>query len=181
MNISKIFSRKKTRQELIESLKFADSLYEIYLSFRMKYSKTNNLSIKFFLTVVIWLADWEFEQVREYKTLLFDYPYWKSRQYYCERIQKFLSNELSILDFIDEVLYPSLSNKREASDLIDDLQRQAKLPLDRKSLGFSKIFIDLIPVLEGFDEDPEESIFTEKEFREIIEKTAIKLEKYSIE
>ena len=100
---------------------------------------------------------------------------------YCQRIQKFVSNELSIPDFIGEVLYLSLSNKRDASDLIEDFQCQASIELDPKSFGFSKIISDLTPVLEGFDEDQEESFFTEKEFREIMENAAIKLEKYSIE
>ena len=119
--------------------------------------------------------------MREYQQLLVDYPYWKSREYYYQRIKKFISNELSIENFIPEVLYPSLSNKKEAFDLIEDFQRQASIHLDPKSFGFSKIISDLIPILEGFNEDPEESFFTEKEFREIIENAAIKLKKYSIE
>jgi hypothetical protein len=179
MNISKIFP--KNRQQLIESLEFSSFLYEINISLEIKYRKTNNRSIKFFFKVVNWWRDWEFDQVREYTELLSDYPYWESRQYYCQRIQKFVSNELSIADFIFEVLYPSLSNKEEAFDLIEDFQRQASIDLDPKSFEFSKIISDLTPVLEGFDEDQEESFFTEKEFREIIENAAIKLEKYSIE
>jgi hypothetical protein len=178
MNISKIFP--KSRQQLIESLEFSSFLYDISISLAIEYRKTNNRSIKFFLKVN-WWRDWEFDQVREYNQLLFDYPYWESRQYYCQRIQKFVSNELSIADFIAEVLYPSLSNKREAFDLLEDFRRQASIELDPKSFGFSKIISDLTPVLEGFDEDQEESFFTEKEFREIIENAAIKLEKYSIE
>ena len=174
MNISKIFP--KSRKQLIESLEFASFLYEINISLEIKYSKRNNPSIKFFLKVVNWWRDWEFGQVKEYKQLLFDYPYWESRQYYCQRIKKFVSNELSILDFISEVLYPSLSNKREAFDLIEDFQRQASIDLDPKSFGFSKIISDLTPVLEGFDEDPEESFFTEEEFREIIQNVSIQLE-----
>jgi hypothetical protein len=179
MNIFKIFP--KSRRQLIESLEFSSFLYDISISLEIKYRKTNNRLIKFFLKVVSWWRDWEFDQVREYKQLLFDYPYWELRQYYCQRIQKFVSNELSIVDFISEVLYPSLSNKKEAFDLIEDFQRQASIDLDPKSFGFSKIISDLTPVLEGFDEDPEESFFAEEEFREIIENVSIKLEKYSIE
>ena len=161
MNISKIFP--KSRQQLIESLEFSSFLYEITISLEIKYRKTKNRSIKFFFKVVNWWRDWQ------------------SRQYYCQRIQKFVSNELSIADFISEVLYPSLSNKDEGFDLIEDFQRQARIELDPNSFGFFKIISNLIPVLEGFDEDSEESFFTEKEFREIIENAAIKLEKYSIE
>jgi hypothetical protein len=179
MNIFKIFS--KSRQQLIESLEFSFFLYDISISLAIEYRNTNNRSIKFFLKVISWWRDWKFDEVSEYNQLLSDYPYWESRQYYCQRIQKFVSNELSIPDFIAEVLYPSLSNKREVSDLLEDFRRQASIELDPKSFGFSKIISDLIPVLEGFDEDQEESVFTEKEFREIIENVAIKLEKYSIE
>ena len=78
-------------------------------------------------------------------------------------------------------MYPSLSNKQEAFDLKTDFQRQASIELDPKSLNFCTIISDLRPVLEGYDEDPEESFFTEQEFREIIKNTAIKLEKYSIQ
>ena len=65
MNISKIFP--KSRQQLIESLEFSSFLYEINISLEIKYRKTNNRSIKFFLKVVNWWRDWEFNQVREYK------------------------------------------------------------------------------------------------------------------
>ena len=179
MNISNIFS--KSRQQLIESLEFSFFLYDISISLTIKYRNTNNRSIKFFLKVLSWWRDWKINEVSEYNQLLSDYPYWKSRKYYCQRIQKFVANKLSIADFVGEVLYLSLSNKKDASNLIEDFQRQANIELDQKSFGFSKIISDLTPVLEGFDEDQEESFFTEKEFREIIENAAIKLEKYSIE
>nr|YP_010472315.1 hypothetical protein NDC64_pgp028 [Navicula tsukamotoi]UVG41780.1 hypothetical protein [Navicula tsukamotoi] len=179
MNAFKIF--QKNRQQLIESLEFSSFLCDIIISFGVNYRKTKNPSIKFFLKVVSWWRDWEFEQVREYQQLLMDYPYWESRQYYYQKIQKFVNDELSIVDFIPEILYPSLSDKREGSDLIEDFQRQSSIELNPKSLGFSKIISNLTPLLEGFDEDPEESFFTETEFREMIEAAAIKLEKYSIE
>ena len=107
----------------------------------------------------------------------------RDNTYYCQWIQKFLSNQLTIADFISEVLYPSLSNNliKKAFDLIEDFQRQASIDLDPKSFGFSKIISDLTTVLGGFDENLEESFFTEEEFREIIENAAIKLEKYPIE
>ena len=177
MNISKIFP--KSRNQLIESLEFAYFLYDITVSFGIPYSKTKNSSIKFFFKVVSWLRSWEFAQVEEYTQLLSDYPYWKSRQYYYQRIQKFVCNELSILEFIPKILYLNLSHRREGFDLTEDFQRQASIDLDPNSFGFSKIISDLIPVLEGFDEDPEESFFTEEEFREIIKNVSIKLEKYS--
>ena len=179
MNISKIFP--KSRQQLIESLEFAYFLYDISISLTIKYRNTNNQSIKFFFKIISWGRNWKFDEVSEQSQLLSDCPYWKSRQYYYRQIQKFVSNKFSITDFISAVLYPSLSNKREASDLLENFQRQASIELDPKSLGFSKIISDLTPILEGYDEDQEESFFTEKEFREIIENAAIKLKKYSIE
>ena len=93
---------------------------------------------------------------------------------------KFVEYELSIADFIAEVLYPSLSNTNEARDLREDFRRQANIELDPKSFGFSNIISGLIPILEGFDEDPEESFLTEEEFREIIQNLLIKVEKYFI-
>ena len=80
MNIYKIFP--KSRQQLIESLEFASFLYEVTISLGINYPKTNNPSIKFFLKVVSWWRDWQFEKVREYQQLLIDYPYWESRQDY---------------------------------------------------------------------------------------------------
>ena len=178
MNIFKFFP--KNRQQLIESMEFSSFLYEITISFGINYRKTTNPLIKFFFTVVTYWRDWEFNQVREYSQLLTDYPYWQSRQYNYQRIQAFISNDISIDDFIPEILYLGLSNKKEASALKEDFQRQANIDLDPKSFGFSKIISELIPILEGFDQDPDESFFTETEFREIVENLAVKLKKYSI-
>lgn len=108
MNFYNIF--KRSRQQLIESLEFAYFLYDITISLEISYCKTNNQSIKFFLKVISWWRDWEFKQVSEYQQLLMDYPYWQLRQYYSQKIQKFVCGELSISDFIPEILYPSLSN-----------------------------------------------------------------------
>ena len=179
MNFYNIFQR--SRRQLIESLEFASFLYDISISLAIDYRNTNNQSIKFFIKLLSWWRNWEFKQVREYNQLLVDYPYWESRQYYSQKIQEFVGGELSISDFIPEILYPSLSNKREASDLINDFQRQSSIDLDPRSFGFSKIISNLTPVLEGFDQDPEESIFTEKEFLAIIEAAALKLKEYPIE
>lgn len=95
-------------------------------------------------------------------------------------MRKFVAYELSTIDFVAEVVYPSISNSREGLELREDFRRQANLELDPKSLGFSKIISGLTPVLEGFDEDPEESFLTEEEFREIIQNSLMKLEKYFI-
>jgi hypothetical protein len=53
--------------------------------------------------------------------------------------------------------------------LKENFPHQATIKLDRKSFGFSKSLLGLIPILERFDEDPRERLFTKKEFQEIIE------------
>ena len=61
MNIFNIFP--KSREQLIESLEFSSFLYDISISLEIKYRKTKNRLIKFFLKVVSWWRDWEFDQV----------------------------------------------------------------------------------------------------------------------
>ena len=51
----------------------------------------------------------------------------------------------------EEVLYPSLSNKRDASDLIEDFQRQVSIELNPKSFSFSKIISDLYYTFKARD------------------------------
>lgn len=136
--------------------------------------------IKFSLKVLDWFRSWQYNQVRDYKQLLTDYPFWESRQYYRERMRNFVAYKLSIADFITEVLYPSLSNINETRELKENFRRQKNIELDPRSFGFSKIISGLTPILEGFDQNPEESFFTEEEFREIIKNSLIKVEKYFI-
>lgn len=171
----------KDRNQFIEALEFSYFLEEISTYLEKKYSNKNNKLIKFFLQLVNYWRSWQYNLIEDYKQLLVDSIFWKSREYYLTRIKKFLSYELDTLDFIAELLYPILSNKNEAKDFQDDFIGQAKIELDSKSFGFSKILWGLPAVLEGFDEDPEESVFTEKEFREIIENVLTELEKYPIE
>ena len=178
MNIFEIFT--KSRHELIQSLEFSYFLFEAHRYLKTKYQKSKNPLIKFSLKVLDLCRSWQYNQVRDYKQLLTYYPFWESRQYYCERMRKFVAYELSIADFIAEVLYPSLSNIKEAQELTEDFRRQTNIELDPKSFGFSKIISGITPILEGFDQDPEESFFTEEEFREIIKNSLIKVEKYFI-
>ena len=178
MNIFEIFS--KSRQELIESLEFSDFLFEVHRYSETKYQKSKNPLIKFSLKVLNCCRSWQYNQVRDYNQLLIDYPFWESRQYYRERMRNFVAYKLNIADFIAEVLYPSLSNIKEARELKEDFRRQKNIELDPRSFGFSKIISGLTPILEGFDQDPEESFFTEEEFREIIKNSLIKVEKYFI-
>ena len=179
MNIFRIF--EKSRKQLIESLEFSEFLFEVHVYLRLKYLGTKNPLIKSSFRILDWVYSWQWNQVKDYAQLLTDFPFWRSRQYYQERVRKFLAYELSTIDFVAEVLYPILSDTDEAHDLRKDFARQATMELDPKSFGFSKSLLGLTPVLEGFDEDPEESFFTEKEFREIIENVLIKIENYPIE
>jgi Fe-S-cluster formation regulator IscX/YfhJ len=178
MNIFNIFP--KSRKKLIESLEFSYFLFEAHSYLKRKYPKSKNTLIKFSLKVLDWCRSCQYNQVEDYKQLLTDYPFWESRQYYRERMRKFVAYELSTIDFVAEFLYPSLSNMNEARDLKEDFRRQANIELDPKSFGFSKIISGLIPFLEGFDADPEESFLTEEEFREVIQNSLMKVEKYFI-
>ena len=170
----------KSREKLIEALQFSYFLFEAHNYLNRKYPRSKNTLINSSLKVLDWCRSCQYNQVEDYMQLLTDYPFWESRQYYRERMRKFVAYDLSTIDFVAEVLYPSLSNMNEARDLQEDYRRQANIELDPKSFGFSKIISGLIPFLEGFDEDPEESFLTEKEFREIIQNSLIKLEKYFI-
>ena len=178
MNILNIFP--KSREKLIESLEFSYFLFEAQNHLKRKYPRSKNTLIKSSLKVLDWCRSWQYNQVKDYQQLLTDYPFWESRQYYRERMRKFVAYELSTMDFVTEVLYPSLSNTNEAWELKDDFRRQANIELDPKSFGFSKIISGLTPILEGFDEDPEESFLTEEEFREVIQNSLMKVEKYFI-
>lgn len=161
-------------------MEFSTFLFEAHRYLETKYQNNKNPLIKFSLKVLDWCRSWQYNQVSDYMQLLKDYPFWESRQYYRERMQKFVAYKLSIGDFIAEVLYPRLSNIKEARELEENFRRQTNIKLDPRSFGFSKIISNLIPILEGFDQDPEESFFTEEEFREIIKNSLIKVEKYFI-
>ena len=178
MNILEIFP--KSRDKLIQSLKFSYFLFEAYNHLRIKYLRSKNPLIKSSLRILDWCWSQQYNQIKDYKQLLTDYPFWESRHYSLERMRKFVEYELSTMDFLTEVLYPSLSNTNEARDLKEDFRRQKNIELDPKSFGFSKIILGLVFLLERFDEDLEESFFTEEEFREIIQNSLMKAERYFI-
>ena len=97
------------------------------------------------------------------------------RQYYPERIRKFVAYELSTMDFMTKILYLSLFNTNQAWELQEDFRRQANIELDSKSFEFSKIISGLTNIVKGLDEDPEESFLAEKEFREVIQNSLMKV------
>jgi Fe-S-cluster formation regulator IscX/YfhJ len=178
MNILEIFPRN--RNKLIQSLEFSYFLFEAHNHLKPQYSRSKNPSVESSLKILDWFRSCQYDQVEDYKQLLTDYPFWESRQYYRERMRKFVAYELSTLDFVTEILYPSLSNTNEAQELKKDFRSQSNVVLDPKSFRFSKIILNLTPILEEFDEDPEESFLTEEEFRKIIQNSLVKVEKYFI-
>ena len=179
MNVFTVF--RKNRKDLIQALKFSYFLSETCKDLKNKYSKTKNPLIQNFLKFLNWFNSWHWDRVNDYIQLLTDYPFWTSREYYREQIRKVLEYELSALDFVAETIYPIRSHTREGLDLKENFRLQATIELAPKSLGFSISLLGLTAILEGFDEDPEESFFTEDELRAVIQKVGIKLEKYFIQ
>ena len=169
---------QKNREKIIESLQFYYFLSEVYLNLEKKYSQTKNPLIKKFLKFLNWFWSWQHYQIKDYEQLLMDYPFWKSRKYYFEKISQFLSYEITALDFTVEIIYPIRADTREARELITNFRLQKEIILDYNSLKFSQIFLSLTPILEGFDEDTEQSFFTEEEFRQSIKNAWVELEKY---
>ena len=74
-------------------------------------------------------------------------------------MRKFVAYKRNIAGFIVKVLYISLSYINEARELKKDFRRHINIELDPRSFKFSTIISGRTPILEGFDEDPEESFF----------------------
>ena len=176
MNILNFF--KKSRKESIELLEFFYCISDVQSYLVTDYGKSKNILIVNFLNLLEWSSSWYFSQVKNYCQSLTDYVFWQSRNFYLESLRKFVAGELNASEFVDRVLYPILSNKREADDLKREFYRQVNLDLDSKSFEFSKILLALILPLEGFDEEPEESFFTEEELREGVKLALKEMEKY---
>ena len=179
MNIFNFF--QKSRKDNMESLEFSYVLIDTHLYLFSRYQKSKNPLVINFLKVISWCSSWYLEQVNDYVESLRDYISWPKRDYYRENLQKFLAGELGSSDFVNQVLYPILSDKREARDLETNFYQQAKIDLDPKSFGFSKIIWNLQLILEGFNENPTEqddSIITEEELREAVKLALVEINKY---
>jgi hypothetical protein len=176
MIIFKIFP--KSRKRLIESLEFSDFLFEALFHLKTKYPISKNKLIRSTLKLFDWWLAQQYNQVKDYQQLLNDYLFWESHHYYFEHMQKFVAYELSNIVFVTQVLYPSLSITKNPWHLQEGFRRQVNIEFDLKSFGFSKIILNLIFILEEFDKNSEKSFFTEEEFREIIQTSLIKIEKY---
>lgn len=177
MNILK----KKDRNQSIEWLEFFYCLAEVVNYLRVKYGKSNNILILNFRKLLEWCCSCLASQVDDYAQSLTDYVFWKSRHFYLESMQKFVAGKLNGSEFVDQVLYSILSDKKEAQSLEEDFQSQLTLELDSKSFQFSKIILNLQLPVEGFDNEPEEddeNYFTEEKLREGVKLTLIDMEKY---
>jgi Fe-S-cluster formation regulator IscX/YfhJ len=179
MNILKIF--QKSKKESIEWLEFFYCLAEVENYLKVKYGKSNNILIINFIKLLEWCSSFLASQVNDYAKSLTDYVFWKSRQFYLESMRKFVAGKSNASEFVDQVLYSILSNKREGQSLEEDFQSQLTLELDSKSFKFSKIILNLILPLEAFDDEPEEgdeNYFTEEILREGVKLALIDMEKY---
>lgn len=133
-------SSQKRRKKLIEALQFSYFLFEAHSHLKREYPRSKNPLINSSLKVLDWCRSCQYDQVKDYKQLLKDYPFWESRQYYRERMRKLVADELSTMDFAGEVLHPSLSDTNEALELQEDFRRQATIELDPKILDFLRLF-----------------------------------------
>ena len=88
-------------------------------------------------------------------------------------------NYINYYDFVIQLLYPILSDKREAKDLEASFYQQSEIEIDPKSSGFSKPLWDLQLLLEGFNEtNPDDSFVTEKELKDAAELVLVEVNKY---
>lgn len=92
-------TNKKSREEEIQSLQFFNFLQEIYYSVILKEKNNQNPLIQKFIQTFQYYLEWESNNVSGYIQLLCDYPYWESRNFYCETMEEFLANKLTADDF----------------------------------------------------------------------------------
>lgn len=96
--------------------------------------------VKNFLKIINWCSSWYLKQVNDYIESLRDFISWPKRYYYGENLQKFISGELNSSDFVNQLPYPILSDKREAKDLETSCYQQAEIEVDPKWFGISSFF-----------------------------------------
>lgn len=179
MNIFNFF--QKSRNENMKLLEFSYVLIDTRTYLFSRYQKSKNPLVLNFLKVIDWCCSWYLGQVNHYVESLRDYVSWPKRHYYRENLQKFIACELSGSDFVNQVLYPILFDKREARDLETNFYQQAKIDLDPKSFGFSQIIWNLQLILEGFNDNPTEedkSLITEEELRKAVKLALKSMNKY---
>jgi hypothetical protein len=179
MNILNFFG--KSKRESIKWLEFFYCFVEVENYLKFKYGKSNNILIINFIKLLEWCSSFLASQINDYAESLTDYVFWESRQFYLESMREFVAGKSDCSEFIDQVLQPMLSDRREGQDLGKDFQSQLTLEVDSKSFQFSKLISNLILPLEAFDPEPEEgeeNYFTEEILREGVKRTLIEMEKY---
>ena len=168
---------EENRDELIRSLEFFQCLSTVIKYVEINHASKNPLILDL-LQILGRYRDSHWNQVKDYGQLLTDSVFWQSRKFYLEKLQNFVAGKLDGPDFVAEILYKILSDKNEALSLEEDFSQQRTVDLDPKSFQFSKIILNLLLPIEGFDENPEESFFTEDELREGVKLALKELEKY---
>ena len=176
MDFSK-FSQEN-RKEQIQSLEFFQCLTEVVNYLQINYGDNKNIAILGLLQVLVCYRDFQWSQIRDYGQLLSDSIFWQSRKFYRKNMRKFVDGELDGSEFVSRVLYRILSEREDAQNLEEDFYRQRTIDLDPKSFQFSKIILNLVLPLEGFDEDPNKSFFNEKELQDGIKIALKEMDKY---
>ena len=172
---------QKTRETQSEVAEFVYFFTDFQHYLKINYGTSKNVLIIHFLKLVDWCWKWQVNQTKDYFQLLTDYIFWESRDYYRDNLEKFVAGELNGVQIVNGVLYPLLSNIREAQDFTENFKGQQKIELDPKSFQFSKIITELQFPLEAFDDEPEEDDYgflTEEELREIMKVVLKDMEKY---
>ena len=99
-------------------------------------------------------------------------------------MQKFVSHELSGVEFVKIIFFKILNDRKESSILKKDFKRQARLELNPKIFQFSEIIDNLYLALEAFDEEPEvldSACLTEDQLHQVVKDVLPKMEKYFID
>ena len=174
------------RKQSIESLEFFFLLHDFYVHLLKKKEKTNpkNSAINEFVDAIKSYDRWQFYRIQNYVNSLRDYVFWQYREFYLEKMQKFVSHELTGREFVDHFYFKLLNDIDEANLLKKDFKKQETLELNPKSYQFSKIISDFYFALEAFDDEPESgdsSFLSENQLRQIVKDVLPRVEKYFLE
>jgi hypothetical protein len=147
MNIIKIF--KDDRDQSIASLQLCFFLKETYYSLLQDYD-SKNYQIQEFIDTVGKLYFWQTLKVKDYIILLKDSVFWESKNIYLTNMEKFVSDELTAVEFANQVYWQIRSDRRQSENLLKDFEKQADSKLSTKIFQFSKIISDLELLLEDY-------------------------------
>ena len=139
MNILNFFV--KSKKESIKWLEFFYCLIEVENYLKVEYGNSNNILIRNFIKLLDWCSSFLASQINDYAESLTDYVFWKSRQFYLKSMGEFVASKSNCSEFIDQVLYSMLFDRREGQSLGENFQSQLTLEVDSKSFQFSKIIL----------------------------------------